>query len=92
MRVNVYAQEISERVEIVEKRGENGEKFYGVRIYTELPVTTPLPGKGGVHQVKGPFIHHDGDDDSAAVTFWSLSRTKRVLEKAVKQINEFLES
>lgn len=38
MRVNVYAEEMTDRVEIVEK----GE-FTGLRFYLELPVT--LPGR-----------------------------------------------
>jgi len=59
MRVNVYAEEITERVELVTEG-----RFTGVRIYLELPAS--VDGK----QYRGPFIHRPGDDDSAAVTFW----------------------
>ena len=92
MRVNVYAEEISERIEIVEKRGEKGQVFYGVRFYTELPVTLAgVPVGNFKTQVQGPFIHCEGDDDSAAVTFWSLPRTKRILRQALQKIDEVLE-
>lgn len=63
MRINVYAEEMTNRVAIVEKNG-----FTGLRIYLHLPVT--LPTLDGPMQVKGPFMHHPDDDDSSAVTFW----------------------
>jgi hypothetical protein len=37
-RTNIYAEEISDRVEIIEKETADG-KFTGLRIYLELPVT-----------------------------------------------------
>jgi len=64
MRVNVYAEELTDRFEIVTKEID-GTMFTGVRIYLELPAT--VVGKS----YKGPFIHRPGDDDSSAVTFWS---------------------
>lgn len=73
MRVNVYAEEITDRVELVEKDG-----FTGIRFYLYLPVTTV---EGDQHQ--GPFIHHAGDDDSAAVTFWGKRQLKEMLQKAL---------
>ena len=57
MRVNVYAEEITDRTEIVEKRPANhpDETFYGVRMYLESPYV----------------LHKDPtDDDSSAITFW----------------------
>lgn len=71
MRVNVYAEEMTDRVEIV-KKGE----FTGLRFYTELPVTIE---DGQQH--KGPFIHSSGDDDSSAVTFWGKRDLRRVFVK-----------
>ncbi len=38
MRINVYAEEMTDRVEIISKEIE-GQKFTGLRIYLELPVT-----------------------------------------------------
>jgi len=76
MRVNVYAEEITDRVQIIEKM-VGGQVFTGVRFYLELPVT-----KGQV-QVSGPFMHHDGDDDSAAVTFWGKRDLRETLRKAL---------
>ena len=72
MRVNVYAEEMTDRVEIVQK-----DKFTGVRFYLELPVT--VSGE----QFQGPFLHHEGDDDSAAVTFWGKQKLREVLKKAL---------
>jgi hypothetical protein len=73
MRVNVYAEEMTSRVEIVEKEIE-GQKFTGLRFYLELPVTLyDKEGKPTAATVSGPFMHRPGDDDSAAVTFWGKS-------------------
>jgi hypothetical protein len=66
MRVNIYAEEMTDRVEIVEKIID-GVTFTGLRFYLELPAT--VDGK----QYQGPFTHRPGDDDSAAVTFWGKS-------------------
>src|SRR3954470_9005220 len=62
MRVNIYAEEMTERVEIISKEID-GQSFTGLRLYLELPVTV------NGEQKSGPFLHHPGDDDSAAVTF-----------------------
>jgi hypothetical protein len=76
MRVNVYAEEMTNRVTIVTKE-VNGQVFTGLRIYLELPVTR------GQMQVSGPFLHGDGDDDSSAVTFWGKSDLIPVLQQAI---------
>ncbi len=68
MRINVYAEELSRRVEMVSKTVD-GVTYYGLRVYLYMPVTT----KPHNIQVKGPFIHREGDDDSSAVTFWGSS-------------------
>lgn len=82
MRVNVYAEEMTGRVEIVRK----GE-FTGVRFWLELPVTMPpgckSPTGSEIHQARGPFMHHPGDDDSAAVTFWGKAGLKVSLQRAL---------
>lgn len=64
MRVNIYTDEVTQRVEKVEQNG-----FVGVRFYLELPVTVPTGAGVTIH--RGPFQHHNGEDDSAAVTFWT---------------------
>lgn len=81
MRVNVYAEEMTDRIEIISKEIE-GQKFTGLRFYLELPVT-----KGQV-QVSGPFIHGPGDDDSSAVTFWGKRDLRDVLRKAQALLDE----
>jgi hypothetical protein len=82
MRVNIYAEEITDRVEIVEKTNKEG-KFTGVRFYLELPVTVNPEDPDDDQTIKGPFIHHPGDDDSAAVTFWGKAELKVALRKAL---------
>lgn len=77
MRVNVYAEEMTHRVELVQK----GD-FTGVRFYLELPVTV------GKEQVSGPFLHHENDDDSSAVTFWGKRELRIVLKKALALLDE----
>lgn len=82
MRVNVYAEEITQRTEIVEKNG-----FTGIRFYLELPVTVPVQGGVTIH--RGPFQHHEGDDDSAAVTFWGKKDLRTVLQLALDTLNNY---
>ena len=83
MRVNVYAEEMTDRVEIV-KKVIDGVTFTGVRFYLYLPVTT----RDGV-EYRGPFIHRSGDnhiphdDDSAAITFWGKKELRGLLLKAM---------
>ena len=60
MRINIYAQEITDRVEIVSATAENtGAMFLGVRFYLESPDSLKPP--------------QHPDDDSSAVTFWVKS-------------------
>lgn len=80
MRVNVYAEEITQRIEIIEKEVQ-GQKFTGLRFYLELPVQ--VPAAGGVATYKGPFIHGPGDDDSSAVTFWGKQDLRSTLRAAL---------
>lgn len=81
MRVNIYAEEMTDRVEIVSKEIE-GQTFTGLRLYLELPVTNP---DGTQHS--GPFVHHPGDDDSAAVTFWGKRDLRDVLKVMLAQLD-----
>lgn len=83
MRINVYAEELTSRVERIEKK-VNGRTFVGYRLYLELPVTTPTGG-----QISGPFIHAGADDDdSSAITFWSRERLRSALQALQKLIEE----
>lgn len=82
MRVNIYAEEMTDRLEIITKTTPDGE-FTGLRLYLELPVTLP-----DGQLAAGPFMHHPGDDDSAAVTFWGKRDLRKVLRKALKMLDE----
>ncbi len=81
MRVNVYAEEMTDRVELFSKEIE-GHVFTGLRLYLHLPVTLPT----GV-QAQGPFMHRPGDDDSAAVTFWGKRDLRPVLRKMLAMLD-----
>lgn len=55
MRINIYNEEITYNMEVVEKSAE-GRKFWGLRFYLLS------------HPCMYPPQH--GDDDRSAVTFW----------------------
>lgn len=55
MRVNIYSEELTPRIEKVTKEA-NGITFHGVRFYLKSPA--------GLH-------HTAEDDDTSAVTFWA---------------------
>jgi hypothetical protein len=100
MRVNVYAEEMTDRVEIISKEID-GHQFTGLRIYLELPASTwryavgrpvskdvpPRDHSDEVLQIRGPFIHHPGDDDSSAVTFWGKRDLREVLRKMLAELD-----
>lgn len=81
MRVNIYAEEMTDKVEIIGKE-INGHLFIGLRIYLELPAT--VDGK----QYRGPFMHRPDDDDSSAVTFWGKQDLRELLCKALAMLNK----
>jgi hypothetical protein len=54
MRINVYAEEITNEVEIVTKQVD-GRQFFAVRLF--------LKSASELH-------HGQGDDDRSAITFW----------------------
>ena len=64
MRVNIYDEEQTGRLEVVEAT-VRGEPFIGLRFYLELPVTTPHG------DIQGPFTPNPVAEDTAAVTFWN---------------------
>lgn len=96
MRVNIYAEEMTDRVEIIAKEVD-GQRFTGCRFYLELPCTIPappaegevtVPGDTVTVNVRGPFMHRPGDDDSSAVTFWGKRDLRDVLRKALALLDE----
>lgn len=105
MRVNVYAEEMTQRIEIISKEID-GRSFTGLRFYLELPVTVGGSGRhqsvegpsvfapvnGEPAQVAGPFMHHPGDDDSAAITFWGKTDLREVLKLALAKLDEHYEA
>jgi hypothetical protein len=84
MRVNVYAEEMTNRVELITKT-INGNDFVAVRFYLALPATV-----NGV-QYQGPFMHNGDDDDSGAVTFWGKRELRTALHKALELLDDYYE-
>lgn len=82
MRVNIYAEEMTDRIEIISKEVE-GHVFTGLRLFLELPVTMP-----DGQQAKGPFIHGPGDDDSSAITFWGKRDLRQSLRLMLDRLDE----
>lgn len=94
MRVNIYAEEMTERVEIISKTID-GQTFTGLRLYLYLPVTKPAMTthftgavEHRVQQLRGPFLHRDGDDDSSAVTFWGKRDLRKLLDVMRQALDE----
>lgn len=96
MRVNVYAEEMTDRLEIITKN-IRGERFTGLRLYLELPASFIPTGLGQrtatiedteyARQYQAPFIHRPGDDDSSAVTFWGKRDLRIVLRKMLAELD-----
>ena len=82
MRVNIYAEEMTDRIEIVEKVID-GQRFTGLWLYLYLPATA-----SDGNQMRGPFLHRPGDDDSAAVTFWGKHDLRDVLNEMIAALND----
>jgi hypothetical protein len=81
VRVNIYAEELTDRVEIISKEID-GREYTAVRFYLELPAT--VDGK----QYQAPFLHRPGDDDSSAVTFWGKRNLRELLVKALALLDD----
>lgn len=82
MRINIYAEEMTDRIEIFKKEVD-GIEFEALRLYIYTPVT-----HAGLN-LQGPFIHREGDDDSSAITFWSRGKLREVLQKAIDTLDKF---
>lgn len=103
MRVNIYAEEMTNRIEIIEKEID-GIKFEACRFYLYLPASYVVGSPGRVNageiipadiktqaplQLQAPFIHREGDDDSSAVTFWSRGKLREILQQAIEKLDEY---
>ena len=73
MRVNVYSQEITEEVVVVETESNTGKKYPGVRFM--------LHSSEKLH-------HRPDDDDRSAVTFWfhDHAEARNFFGRALKSI------
>ncbi len=77
MRINVYSQELTKEVQVVQTVArDTGLTYYGVRLYMHSP----------------DLLHHrPDDDDRSAVTFWvpsAESFTRADLARVFRQMAE----
>jgi hypothetical protein len=75
MRVNVYNEELTDRVKFMTRKAGTGVEFYGISFYLASPVE----------------LHSSPtDDDSSAVTFWgdNPERLHRLLSTALKELEK----
>ena len=82
MRVNIYDEEQTGRLEVVEAT-VRGEPFIGLRFYLELPVTTPHG------DIQGPFTPNPVAEDTAAVTFWKREDMRPMLRHALSLLDQY---
>ena len=64
MRVNVYGEELTDRIELVTKEVED-YVFYGIRFWLKFPNQD-----WWIHRK----VDEELDDDSTAITFWNTSK------------------
>ena len=78
MRINVYSQELTTEVELVEAVADTGIKYYGVRMILASP----------------KVLHHtDEDDDRSAITFWipnAKSMSQDDLSRVFKSLSDLV--
>jgi hypothetical protein len=74
MKVNVYNEELTDRVELTSTTAKTGAKFFGLQFFLHSPEQ--------LHA--GP-----DDDDQSAIVLWSDSRQKLLdlLRKAIEGVN-----
>lgn len=84
MRVNVYGEELTDRIELIQKVVSDDptsppKTFYGVRFWLKFPNQD-----WWVHRK----YHGDVDDDSSALTIWASRREKliEIFEEAIREI------
>lgn len=73
MRINVYAQELTNEIHIAEKTSNTGIIYYGAALILH----------------SSPLLHHPPkDDDRSAVTFWLPKSPARreIMAKAFEEI------
>lgn len=87
MRVNVYAEEMTGRIELIEVVID-GNKYVGLRFYLYLPV---IIHRFIEREIRGPFILRDNDDDSGAVTFWGNQDLRVMLRRSLDMLDEYYE-
>jgi hypothetical protein len=84
MGVNVYAEDITDRIVILSKESEGGT-LTGVRVYLSMP------GPNDGDRLQGPFTYHREDPDSSAVTFWGTRDLRPVLRQLLAMLDDHYE-
>jgi hypothetical protein len=79
MRINVYSEEITDKVEVAIKEAKTGASFYGLLFFLHSPKQ----------------LHHSNtDNDQSAVILWkdSPEALLALLVKATDAVQQFIES
>ena len=87
MRVNVYAEELTDRVEVISKEID-GHTYRAVRFYLELPCTIPSPANSVLQEtlesLKTVSIHAGGKHNEESANY-GLRVACGVLEKIIEE-------
>jgi hypothetical protein len=79
MRINVYNEELTERVQFSKENAKTGNQFYRLAFHLASPKE----------------LHHSQeDDDTSAVVFWSDTREKvaALLSAAIERVESYREA
>lgn len=100
MRVNVYADEVTDRIALETRDLGREGAFVGIRMYLELPSTQPIneratvsgeekPRQIGITEHRGPY-KPGTVDRSSAVTIWARSRRelREVIQSMMRVVDE----
>jgi hypothetical protein len=78
MRVNVYGEELTDRIELISKEVDEGGEvytFYGMRLWLRFPNQ-----EWWIHRKVGGVM----DDDSSAITIWAP--TQEALQEIINKM------
>lgn len=83
-RVNVYGEELTDRIEVVEKVVDEGHTFYGLRFWLKFPNQD-----WWIHRK----VDGEPDDDSSAITIWadSLEGLESLLKNGIDVLTKALD-
>lgn len=84
MRVNVYGEELTNRIEVVTKEAD-GYTFYGLRFWLKFP-----NADWWIHRKVTNEGELENDDDSSAVTIWAENKEQLwdLFQQAIDELEQ----